>query len=479
MMKSMLRSAFAVCLLLASCGDRMPVGESLPAAVWPDVDGVTIPCNIAPLNFSLSDPALHRAKVTARGGEEVLTVRARRGEVCFPMGGWRRLLAACRASSDAVLTVTVNDTLTLTLHVAEPVDAYVTYRRMAPGYEVYSRIGIYQRRLTDFDEKPIIESTALPGQCMGCHTANRTSPDAYMFHVRGVHGGTWVQRDGAREWLNTRTDATSGPVTYTSWHPDGRYFAGSINLVRQAFWTGRERRIEVFDLASDIVMMDMESHELICSPLLMSPLRETTPVFSADGSNIYFCRAGEGTRLTDLTELRYELCRISFDADTGSWGDSIETVLTDSLHSLTFPRTSFDGRWLICCRTDFGCFPINHHEADLWLMDLQSGVARPLDEVNSDKAESFPNWSSNSRWFLFSSRREDGLHGRIYLAHIDEQGRVGKPFLLPQRRPRKYYNACFHSFNTPDFSSGRVRFNARRAYREVFSGRRVQVVVRK
>lgn len=57
---------------------------------------------------------------------------------------------------------------------------------------------------------------------------------------------------------------------------------------------------------------------------------------------------------------------------------------------------------------------------------------RPIKEVNSDDTESFHNWSSNSRWFVFSSRRGDGLYTRLYLASMDENGVVGKPFLLPQ-----------------------------------------------
>jgi hypothetical protein len=57
-------------------------------------------------------------------------------------------------------------------------DFGVTYRKFAPGYETYSKIGIYQRNIHNFNEDPIVEGTLLPGQCMGCHTANATSPDA-------------------------------------------------------------------------------------------------------------------------------------------------------------------------------------------------------------------------------------------------------------------------------------------------------------
>lgn len=105
--------------------------------------------------------------------------------------------------------------------------------------------------------------------------------------------------------------------------------------------------------------------------------------------------------------------------------------------------------------SDYGNFSIWHREADLRLLDLQDGSIRPLTEVNSPDTESFPNWSSNSRWFVFSSRRDDGFYTRLYLASMDGNGRIGKPFLLPQETPQKYYDHSVYSYNTPDFIPNR------------------------
>lgn len=57
----------------------------------------------------------------------------------------------------------------------------------------------------------------------------------------------------------------------------------------------------------------------------------------------------------------------------------------------------------------------------------------PIDEVNSDDTESFHNWSSNSHWFVFSSRRDNGLYTYLYIAGVDADGKVTKPFMLPQK----------------------------------------------
>ena len=86
---------------------------------------------------------------------------------------------------------------------------------------------------------------------------------------------------------------------------------------------------------------------------------------------------------------------------------------------------------------------------------MDSGVTHRMDEVNSDDVESYHSWSSNSRWLVFSSRRIDGLYTRPYLVHIDENGKTGKPFVLPQEDP-DFYSRFMFSYNIPEFVKGKV-----------------------
>lgn len=88
------------------------------------------------------------------------------------------------------------------------------------------------------------------------------------------------------------------------------------------------------------------------------------------------------------------------------------------------------------------------------------------------------NWSSNSRWFVFSSRRGDGLYTRLYLASLDENGVVGKPFLLPQENPREYYDRLIYSYNVPDFASEPLKLERRKVERSIVSRKRIPVRVR-
>ena len=481
---SKLYSLIAAALMFAACSGSTAFVDDLPD-IYPDYIGVTVPAGIAPMNFNIPEEYDRVfVKVTGSKGGEIKT----RGRwASFPIRKWHRLT---ELNSGGSLQFTVlgkrdgqwTQWRDFIMYVSEaPLTDYgLTYRKMAPGYTTYSRIGIYQRDIHSFREDSIIESTLTPGQCMGCHTANATDPSQFLFHLRGQHGATYFQKGDSREWVTTKTDSTIGNVAYCYWHPEGRWMTGSINPVRQSFWTGDQRIIEVFDLASDVVIMDTEDMSLVLDPRLMTKeYLESTPAFSADGKTLYYLRAKAYDVPAEVEKIKYDLMKAPFDSGTGKLGE-IETVIPASEEgkSVTFPRPSYDGRWLMYNKADFSIFPIDHKEADLWLLDLQTGVSRPLDEVNSPFSESFHNWSSDSRWFLFSSRRDDGLYVQVYISSIDEEGHCTKPFVLPQKNPRKYYHNTLYSFNVPDFTKAKVEFDTRHVYRDVFSDERVQATVK-
>lgn len=146
---------------------------------------------------------------------------------------------------------------------------------------------------------------------------------------------------------------------------------------------------------------------------------------------------------------------VGFNSDSCSLSGEPRIIWQAEGKSVSFPRPSYDGRWLMFTVSDFGNFSIWHPEADLYQMDLASGRARPLEELNSPDTESYHSWSSNSKWVVFSSRRIDGRFTRPYIAHIGEDGRFDKPFLLPFSSP-EYETLMLQSYNIPEFCSGPV-----------------------
>lgn len=257
----------------------------------------------------------------------------------------------------------------------------LTYRRIAPGYEVYGKLGIYQRNLSNFEETAILENTAAPGACLNCHTANRTNPDQFTFHVRGDHGATLVSQNGKREWLKAKNDSLKGSMVYPYWHPSGKYCAYSTNTTHQSFHAVKDERIEVFDQASDVFVYEPATHELILDSLLMTKDHyETYPVFSPDGKTLYFCSSTAEPIPSGYKDIKYNICKIGFDAATGKFGNQVDTIFNarELGKSATHPRPSYDGRYIMFTMSDYGCFPIWHKEADNWLLDLKTGQAKPL-----------------------------------------------------------------------------------------------------
>ena len=161
-------------------------------------------------------------------------------------------------------------------------------------------------------------------------------------------------------------------------------------------------------------------------------------------------------------EVKYSLYKKSFDPETLQFGPR-ELVFpsvnskpsTVNNQSATLPRVSPDGRYLMFTLARYGVFHIWHHDADLWLMDLNTGEARAMAELNSPDTESYHSWSGNGRWVVFSSRRYDGNYTRPFIAHIDRQGRGSKPFELPSADP-DYHRQFMRCYNIPEFMHGPV-----------------------
>ena len=435
--------------------------DQLPP-IFPDYAGVTIPVNIAPLNFDVTTPA-KRVEATISNGTEQIVAKGREGVRISPRK-WRALLAEAERLTVTV-AVTAEGVCTqyapFEIEVSrDSIDYGLCYRRIDPGYEYYARMGLYYYDLAENEEHILIENTLLGSSCVNCHSFAKTDPSKMMFHIRGNGGGTLMHLEGENKLLNTKTDATRVSCVYPSWHPEGRYIAYSINDIKQTFHNVPSKLLDVYDYWSDVVIYDTQTGQLNTYPILSDTVRmETFPSFSADGRTLYFCSAEPNT--VSPPEVQYELCSVAFDPETGEVGAEITTVWDGEGTSLLFPRASYDGRYLMVTRSAYGTFPIWHKDADLWLIDLATGERRALDELNSDNTESYHSWSSSSRWVVFSSRRIDGLHTRPFIAHVDDEGRFSKPFLLPQNEPTKWYEGLMQSYNIPEFISAPIDISPR------------------
>ena len=476
------------CWLMAACTSvvQNPTKVDELPDIYPDYTGVTIPVGIAPLNFDWATDDIDCMDVVVKGtkGGELHT-NGRWAD--FDVDDWHQL-TALNKGGELMVTVSVKKDgswmqyrdFTIAVSAYSLDDWGLTYRRIKPGYEVGGDIGIYQRDIHSFEEYAILTETVVPGRCFNCHTANRTNPNRITLQMRGEGGGTLIQKDGKQTWVETKTDSTKAAGSYSYWHPQGDYVAMAVNSVHQSFFTGTGQRIEVYHKFSDVEVLDTRTNELILSPLLQTEDLEIFPAFSADGKWLYYSSSKPCRVPAEYEKVKCSLCRIAFDAEKGRFGETVDTLISGPAtdKSYVLARPSYDGRWLMYTVSDRSNFPVFQKDADLWLMDLQTGETRPMDEVNSSDVESFHNWSSNSHWFVFTSKRSDGMYAQLFLSSIDEEGRCTKPFLLPQRNPRKYYMELFDSYNVPDFTCQPVSFDVREAQRQVEDNDRIQVKVR-
>ena len=92
-----------------------------------------------------------------------------------------------------------------------------------------------------------------------------------------------------------------------------------------------------------------------------------------------------------------------------------------------------------------------HKSSDLYVIDLLTKSIRPLSNANSPEVESYHSWSSNSRWIVFSSRRDDGSYTRPYFTYFNEKGGETKPFILPVEDPEEHI-LRLKSYNIPELT---------------------------
>jgi len=438
-----------------------------PAPIYPDYTNIAIPINIAPLNFLTRDYRTTHLEVHVIGKSGELRSSGKQ-KIQFSENEWKSFL---QKESGQTLNVQLfaeighewiqYQTFTWTI-VSDKIDPYISYRLIEPGYEVWNEIQLRERNIETFHEKVIADNNLVEGSCMNCHIYGNQDPNLSMFHIRGKNGGTILNRNGKLRKLNTRTSQMMSPAIYGNFHPSGRFAIFSTNKIIPELHALRPEKLEVYDTESDLVIADFDNNKMICPPQLTGKQSlETFPTFSADGKWIYFCSAPSMTLPDSVKYLKYSLCRVAFDESTSTIGNRIDTIVSakQSGKSVCHLKASPDGKYLLYTVANYGTFPIWHPEAELQMIHLQDNTIDSLSIVNGLYSDSYHSWSSNSRWFVFASKRDNGIYGKPYFCYVDAFGKAHKPFVLPQYDPSTY-DYTLKSFNIPELSKGPLSFDA-------------------
>lgn len=473
--QNILYGAAASLILLVSCAQTHENAEQVDhyPNMYPDYADVTIPVNIAPLNFEIRDKHLTNIETIltiegadANDADNTLTATSNSQNLKFNLDDWKAFLQKAVNKNVKVQIYSKSDDGEWTAFksfkwqvVGDSIDPYLTYRLIEPDYEVWNKIQIRQRCIENWKETILTDCHLQENRCMNCHAFGNQNPNLSMVYVRGEGGGAILNRNGKLRKLNLKTANMVSSSVYYGFDPSGRYVTFSTNIIIPAFHANPDKRLEVYDSKSDVYVADLDNNIIISSPLTSDSTKlETFPTFSSNGRYIYYCVADKkGLKTKNLKGLKYALVRIPFEDRTGTFGSKVDTLYTE--RSVCHPKISPDGRYCLFTVADYGTFPIWHPEADLRMLDLQTGKIDSLSIVNSRKSDTYHSWSHSGRWFVFASKRDDGLYGKPYFCYFDEHGKAHKPFVLPQREPT-FYDDCLKSFNIPELSRGPVPFNA-------------------
>jgi hypothetical protein len=457
-------------LLLSGCVPEAPEGRiyctgRLPG-LYPDYAGLVIPPNIAPLNFVIKEKGscFHVTIRSAKG--RCVELSSRKPGIRIPGKAWQSLLAgnAGRPLQFDVFTrsetgwrkfMTFSDTV-----AAEPVDPYLVYRKITLCVR-WMNMGIFQRSTGTFSEVPLINSGDLPGACMNCHSFRSGNPARMILQLRSAVLGTPMliadqnNLKSPVSAVDTKTSFTSGRVGFTAWHPAMGLVVFSVNSFTMLYHSAAQEVREVFDQASDLALYNTESGVIEqVDGAARADRIETMPEWSPDGRYLYFCSAPRVAR--DSSEkLRCDLMRIPYNGASGKWGE-VETILCAEKAggSVTQPRISPDGRFILVTCSPYSDFPIHQAQSHLCVIAAESGAVRQFDRA-CNHTDAWHCWSRNGRWIVFTSKRMDRRFARPFFSYVSPDGALHKPFVLPQRDPA-YYRSSIMSYNIPELVSGPV-----------------------
>ena len=428
-------------------------------SIKPDYVDVTVPPNIAPLNFIIEEPA--DAYFVRLTGQAVgcIEIASRNPAVKIPINKWKGLLSANKGRSyemdicvkrgkqwSRFATVT-------NLIASEKIDSYLTYRKLPTMfYNPNPEMGLYQRNIETFEERVLLHRRDVGNACINCHISSANQTGTMLFHVRRPHDmgpGMVIVHNGTVRF-ETHSLTPRGLISLTSIHPDGKVMA--FAAVKMGFFSfigggSIDDRLQ-FEYSADLGLYDIETGDIKFIPGLSTPeYNETWPSWSGDGKYLYFSRCKvtwpmpkpneEKVLPKNYKDVKYDLMRASFDPTTNTFGEP-ETILSaqDAGKSCVQPSVSFNGRFVAFLCADYGMFPINNPESDIYLMDMQTRTYKAM-ACNSPQSESMVRWSSNDRWILFGSKRRDLLYTRLYCAYVDENGQSRRAVELPQEDPMK------------------------------------------
>jgi tetratricopeptide (TPR) repeat protein len=286
--------------------------------------------------------------------------------------------------------------------------------------------------------------------CGNCHSfsadAGVLGMDIDYANDKGSYAVTAVQEDITldRSTIITWSDyqRNEGEVTFgllSQVSPDGRYVVSTVKdesvFVPKP---GLEFSQLFFPVKGILCVYDRRTGAFQSLPGADDPnLVQSNPTWSPDGKYIVFAatrayslKRVSGPRkvllspedcrefLEEGKPFQFDLYRIAFHDGRGGRPEPLAGASFNG-RSNFFPKYSPDGKWIVFCRAQN--YMLLQPDSELYIIPAAGGEARRL-RANTKRMNSWHSFSPNGKWLVFSGK-PDSAYTRLFLTHIDEQGR--------------------------------------------------------
>ncbi len=335
---------------------------------------------------------------------------------------------------------TIHAAAPVTLLISEdPADNFVVYRLVEPPFINHKTPDMFTRDIRELSPRPFL--LGHKQYCFNCHTFSSKSGDTGRVSVQVRYNGkadtlyrTYVafwdfdRRAGYKAILPFDVQMT----TFMAWSPDGMRLATSANQKITAFNPVVHETQSVGQPESDLAVFDTTSGLVCLLPgASEKDVLEIYPSWTPDGKAIVYSSAPAGRH---PTATKFDLRIIPYNEGKGGAPRDIPGAAANG-RSNFYARFSPDGRWMSFVEADSDS--LIKQSSDIYLLPADAvlggkpAAPRRLESNAAGAADSWHSWSSNSRWLVFASKRDDGIYTRLYMTHIDAVGHASVAVALP------------------------------------------------
>jgi len=326
----------------------------------------------------------------------------------------------------------------LRLIVADlPLSQRVAIRTIQPVFQPNKPNAI---RLVSMEQRVSAPVMELEGTCVGCHAY---SSEFALFSIKKQDLRQFLKMTDGPQGVQMSHQAI-GDFTFLSAAPKGRYAV----IVRQAvgdisLTNSVPLPFVYYFRTADIWCYDAQLETMVPLPGASDPnYVEDMPKISPDGRNVLFSRyqiveenGSKSIPAMDLYEVPINDCK---------GGEPRLVVGSSPEHPYNyFGRYVPNGKWLSTTRGDGrkGVFMLL--SSDIYLLALDGSTIRKMNLNRDDGMDSWHDWSADSHWLVFSSKRDKNPMTALYLAYVDDEGKDYPPV--------KIYGSDTFKVNTPVF----------------------------